>query len=147
MVALTVSCSACDQPVGAEAGQRVRGDMLTWYMAYRCPHCGNSLAADSSDLLTPPNVREALLQQGGVWLLIVTEIAAPAAPFWEEVRRTLGLTLPDLAQLKKQMPGVLYIGTQAESMWLMGRLMLPMVKLAISREEYPGAATPATPSS
>lgn len=115
-------------------------------MAYRCPHCGNALATDSSDLLTPPNVREALLQQDGVWLLIVTEISPPTAPFWEEVRRALGLTLPDLAQLKKQLPGVLYIGTQVEATWLMGRLMMPTVKLAITREEYPDAATLSTPN-
>jgi hypothetical protein len=103
-------CDSCNRPAQLAFGER-RGSPEFW-VTLRCLHCGAQVESDGVGRL-PDDLRALELARNGTWAVSVERPTEPAQ--WAVLRRDLQLGLPELAHLKKSLPGNVFAGTFAEA--------------------------------
>ena len=121
MATYRTACMDCQQTIDVYVGQSVYDRKLVWHQSYRCPNCG--MAIEEDDIGSPPDeLRQLILEQEGSWCLQIAEIGDSAIIAAKILRKLMNLSLPDIANVKKKIPGEVTIGTQVEMEWLVKNL-------------------------
>ncbi|NUP14051.1 MAG: hypothetical protein HOW73_49090 [Polyangiaceae bacterium] len=113
------ACSACGGVEHLSFGEWCGLGQMTYWIATSCGTCGACSEADGGDSL-PEELREIELRRHGTWRLTTSAEHSPRA--WSAIRAELALGLPELAALKRTLPGELFRGTLAEVSRLQARL-------------------------
>lgn len=134
-------CQQCGRTIVWGIGESVAGGELYWNAAYRCEHCGEMLEMDGRGEL-PGAYREAVLRQDGEWGLEVLsgapDVKVAAA---QTLRETLGISLTEVKDYLRRMPGVIRTGTRAEMEYLSARLKRRRVPVALKPLVMKGRTT------
>jgi len=110
-------CSSCGKSVRASVDQTIIEGCLKWYVSYQCQSCGAVVEADDIGL-PPEEIREFLIQNQGRWELRLDGREANRVIVARVLRKALVLSLTEVTNLTKSIPGTLYLGTQVEVEWL-----------------------------
>lgn len=117
--AQTEPCHRCGQPAQLSFGEhRAQGTLQHW-VASRCLACGAQVESDGAGAL-PEHLRKLELRRQGAWVVRVERPTTSAQ--WTALRRELELSLPELAELKGSLPGLVFTGTFAEAQRLRAAL-------------------------
>jgi hypothetical protein len=104
------------------------GTVLHWFDSFRCEHCGHASEADGQGTM-PEELRDLFIARTGLWGVEIT--AGHALNVVKVVRELLGLTLADVAILKRQLPGPLFPGTRGEAERLQNALVTAGVQCKV----------------
>jgi hypothetical protein len=104
------NCHSCNRSAQLAFGER-RGSPEFW-VTLCCLDCGAQVESDGVGCL-PDDLRALELARNGTWVVSVERPTEPAQ--WAALRRELQLDLPELAQLKKSLPGNVFAGTFVEA--------------------------------
>ena len=110
--AQTEPCHRCGQPAQLSFGEHRARDCLQHWVASRCLACGAQFESDGTGPL-PEDLRKLELGRQGAWAVRVERPTTSA--HWTALRRELQLSLPELAELKGSLPGLVFTGTFAEA--------------------------------
>ena len=113
-------CPRCSARDALEVGQANYQGTLRWYESVKCHNCGLRSEADGEGF-PPEEFRDRLLQNSGRWEVRLDPVKSPATVA-KVVRTALSLSMQDAAQLLKQLPGSVYVGTEVEAAWLAEQL-------------------------
>src|SRR6185295_19298205 len=113
MPSLERTCPDCGQKVFWNFGQTILGERLGWHASLYCDHCGYALEQDDVGPL-PQDLRRIVLAEQGQWALLVEGTNDQTPLFLKSLREALSLSLPQVAQLRKLIPGIVLSGTRAE---------------------------------
>jgi len=111
MAKISKICS-CETTSLAEIGQSFISGKLRWYLSFKCPCCGKATQVDGMDDI-PIEIRNAILQQEGKWGLIIEDVNKTPS-LLAILRKELNLSLNEIAQLRKLIPGIVLTGTKIE---------------------------------
>lgn len=118
--------------VGEEVGQTFIDGRLRWY---RSGVGANRIPFEEDGVGLPPeDIRRRLIDEGGEWVVIVSEpVDKPAVV--GVVRAAMQLNMAAAAKLLKSLPGVIYTGTKIEADWLRVQLLEVGAIVEIRRSE------------
>lgn len=105
-------CPDCNKQANVKLGQVGRRDSLAWFRSWNCKNCGFNLEEGGDEI--PNEFREILITEEGSWALIISEALKGASAF-KTLKDVIGLSLQDVAKLRKDESGCVYIGTKAEA--------------------------------
>ncbi|WP_152428710.1 hypothetical protein [Vibrio azureus] len=111
MADLLLSCPDCSKQACVKLGQVDRRNNLAWFRSWNCENCGLRIEEDGDE--TPNKIREILINEEGAWALILSEVSKKASAF-KILRDVIGLSLQDVARLRKDKSGCVFIGTKEE---------------------------------
>lgn len=117
MPKLETRCQDCDGVVTADCGQSVVDGMLRWYVSYRCAKCGGAIEVDGNDG-TPSEIRDAVIAETGEWEMYRSSTHNNVARLAKSLRKILGWSIADAAQLTKEEMLPFYHGTRPEVEWV-----------------------------
>lgn len=114
MAILKQTCSGCGADIEAHVGQSTGLWRLRFWISTDCPRCGAVTEADGDE--APEDVRRAILAEEGLWALHVEvgEKSMERTKIAVVLRKELGLSLPETAELKARLPGEVARGTPVE---------------------------------
>lgn len=121
-MSVLVSCSNCGSQARMNIGQTIVGDQLRWFTSTTCEECSCAEEADGIGPL-PDDLREIIIKQQGVWRLCVSQMGANPAVALKALRSVLGLSVSEVARLKRQLPTYIGSGTRIEMEYLKQRLL------------------------
>jgi hypothetical protein len=81
----------------------------------------------------PDEVRIAVLQQEGEWALVLAEPGTRATIALKLLRQALNLSLGEVGELRKRLPGTVVTGTRAEMERLLGILSAEGFHVSVTR--------------
>ena len=116
-----VSCMNCQTKIDVYLGQSIDDRKIVWHQSYRCHHCGMAMEEDNLGSI-PDELRQLVLEQDGSWCLQIPEIGAWAIIAAKILRKLMNLSLPEITNLKKKIPGEVTLGTHVEMKWLVANL-------------------------
>ena len=114
MAILVGHCQFCGAEINIQVGQSVQGQRLVWHRSYYCQKCGGRLEVDGRGD-APDDVRSALIAQEGEWCIRLESTEADLPLALKSLRQLFGLSLVEIGQLRKKIPGIVFIGTRAEA--------------------------------
>lgn len=111
MPSIENTCGVCGGQAWETFGDRAVGDALTWSSSLACEHCGAGIEADGHGAL-PDDLRSIQIRENGTWGLVCKgdRIAILA-----KLRAMLPLTMQEIIELKRALPGPLLSLTRAEA--------------------------------
>jgi transposase-like protein len=112
VVDLLMKCPECGKEAHIKCGQVDRRDGLYWFRSWDCLSCGFKLEEDGEE--TPEELRAILKEKEGCWVLVVSEDKKSAEAF-KVIKDVIGLSMKDIAKLRKDTIGRVYSGTQKET--------------------------------
>ncbi|MBD1827172.1 hypothetical protein NDI47_25930 [Microcoleus vaginatus GB1-A2] len=113
-------------------GQSVFDKKVVWHLSYSCPYCGEAIALDNTDAI-PNEMKKEILAKEETWNLIVLEKEQRATVVTKILRQAMELSLAEAMNLKKKMPGSVFVGTKAETDRLRHLLAAEGLKASISK--------------
>jgi phage FluMu protein Com len=72
MAKIKASCHNCGSVVSMAVKQYLEEKRIFWSAGYSCPRCKHQVELDDQGE-TPPEIRQAILDQEGIWSLIISE--------------------------------------------------------------------------
>jgi len=117
--AQTEPCHRCGKPALLSFGEHSGIGALQHWIAARCEACGAQFESDGAGPL-PEELRQLELRRQGAWAVRVERPTTSVQ--WTALRRELELSLPELAELKRTLPGLVFSGTFAEAQRLRAAL-------------------------
>lgn len=115
--ALTRCCTQCGRSAESTVSQALDGHRLVWSESFCCPDC--NCATESDGIGTPDAcIREAILRHEGLFGWYVTGSSKSILSALSLVRNVLGLTVPEVAEVRRYLPGLFAVGTKTEMKWL-----------------------------
>jgi hypothetical protein len=123
-------CRSCGSEVNVTVGQAIYDHELLWHKAYTCSVCGSSAEEDGRGR-APDEVRWAILQRDGEWALELLETDAVATKALKLLRQILNLSIAEVGELRRRLPGVLVTGTRIEVGRLMAMLSAERLKTSV----------------
>jgi DNA-directed RNA polymerase subunit RPC12/RpoP len=130
VIDLLMKCLDCGKDAKVKCGQVARKDNLYWYRSWDCSSCGFRLEEDGDDI--PEELRKLLLEKDGYWALVIGETEKNAEAF-KVIRNIVGLSIKDIAKLKKEFVGKVYVGTQTEAEYYFRRCRENGLELSIEK--------------
>jgi hypothetical protein len=106
-------CRSCGLEIDVTVGQAVHDRELVWHKGYSCPLCGSRTEEDGRGP-APDDLRCAVLHQEGRWALELTVAGTRATIALKLLRQALNLSLGEIGESRKRLPGVVVTGTRAE---------------------------------
>jgi hypothetical protein len=106
-------CRTCTAETDVVVGQAIYDGELVWHRGYRCTYCGVQIEEDGRGS-APDDVRRAILQQEGEWALTLEEPGRRATTALKLLRQALSLSLGEVEELRKLIPGTVVSGTKTE---------------------------------
>jgi hypothetical protein len=113
MAKIWVQCPNCKRDIEVHIGDRFFRDEIWRHKSYDCAFCGWKEELDDTGR-APEAVRGAVMQEDGRWSLAITESGQTATKALKALRRVLGLSLTEVAEVGRHMPGEVFSGTRAE---------------------------------
>lgn len=111
MVNLLLPCPNCNNQANVRLGQVGRKGGLAWFRSWSCDNCGFRLEENGDEI--PDEIREILINEEGSWALIIEETSKGASAF-KILKDVMGLSLQDVAKLRKDESGCAFTGTKVE---------------------------------
>lgn len=132
----TVKCDRCGQAALSSFDDGGRG----WQESFHCPSCGEAYEADGGPLALDDPHRQFILQEEGEWALHAVSI--PTVKLLKALRASLSLSLAELQQLRKRLPGEIRRGTKNEMTRLLKSVQhgAPQSNLSLRRDTKSGTA-------
>lgn len=96
----------------AEVGQSFISGRLMWYLSFRCPCCGNATEIDGIEDM-PIEIRDAIFQQDGKWGIAI-EDSNKNSSVLAILKKALNLSMNEMVQLRRLIPGIVTTGTKTE---------------------------------
>ena len=113
MPIIHTTCSECSGQLEISFGSRCFKGQLTWSASYYCKDCDYAVEEDAWDMI-PEDYRELELQHDGVWSILFLHSSYSKITALKIIRQCLDLSMPEITCIKKQLPGPVLTGTQAE---------------------------------
>ncbi|MEG5233864.1 hypothetical protein QUB77_06365 [Microcoleus sp. AT9b-C3] len=113
-------------------GQSVFDKKVVLHLSYSCSHCGEAIELDDTHAI-PDEIREEILAKEGNWNLIVLEKEQRATVVTKILGQAMELSLAEAMNLKKKMPGSVFVGTKAETERLKHLLAAEGLKASITK--------------
>jgi hypothetical protein len=125
-------CRSCGSEIDVTVGQAVYDGGLVWHKGYSCPYCGDKTEEDGRGP-APEEVRCAVLQQEGEWALVLAEAGTRATTALKLLRQALNLSLGEVGELRRHLPGTVVTGTRAEMERLVAILSAERLQAVINK--------------
>ena len=108
-------CPNCENKIDISIGQIAESHQLRWSLSYDCQYCDFVMEMDDVGL-PPEEIREKIMQQIGVWQLIIPEVEySNKARLLKALRRIFNLSIQEVSRFSQQNP--IYKGTKIEVEW------------------------------
>lgn len=134
MANIELECS-CSNKVIAQIEQSYINGGMTWYLSYRCAVCKVMVEEDGGEIL-PDEIRNEILSQEGVWELKILENDKQSLlKLYKFLRVNLNISLQEIYQIKKIIPGVILKGTKVEVELIYTKLVSMSIKSEIKLME------------
>ncbi|MEG4069422.1 hypothetical protein QUA42_19165 [Microcoleus sp. Pol11C2] len=132
MVLIYGLCGNCSKDIQMSVGQSVFDKKVVWHLSSSCPYCSQAIALDNTHAI-PNEMKKEILAKEGNWNLIVLEEEQPATVVTKILRQAMELSLAEAMNLKKKMPGSVFVGTKAEIERLRHLLAAEGLKASITK--------------
>ena len=117
-----VACPRCGEICDYEFSDHCNLERLQWYASWLCLHCNYALEEDGDGAL-PAEMRQLVLAQDGYWRATIGGPGVGTLGFRRVLRTLLGLSLREVLAKAKEFPGILAVGTRAETTCLARQLI------------------------
>jgi hypothetical protein len=112
MTKIKTTCPRCGSDATTILHQTVRNGRPAWALSTSCPTCGHNEEADGVGFL-PADLRKIVSDQEGFFELVL-EADQPPVVALKQLQALLGLSMAEVALIKKQIPGPILSGTDFE---------------------------------
>lgn len=133
MVYFWEQCNSCKNRIKKSVGETTVDNYLRWYVAYKCPFCGESVEMDDVGL-PPDHIRNLLIDAEGKWGLNVKVGLEKKTKLISILRQVLNLSLVDAGKITKLIPGIIIRGSKTEMEWLQKILMSEGLEVAVVKD-------------
>jgi hypothetical protein len=113
------TCPNCSKPAIFDFNEKIVGDKLFWSASLTCPACGYAVEMDDKGSL-PEHLRSQVIAEEGLWEL---EISSEDTYTLKTIHQVMQISIDELAKLKKQIPCVVYQGTENELRFFFNQLL------------------------
>ncbi|WP_411111540.1 hypothetical protein [Streptomyces sp. c-19] len=113
-VQVTGRCGVCGGTTTCDVGQFSDDGVLCWGTEGRCADCSNGWCEQDSGLVTPENIRQALLQEHGAARLRLSGDVLSLVPVLQALRSARDLSLDEARVQATQLAETGLIGTHVE---------------------------------
>lgn len=108
-------CPNCENKIDVSIGQIAESHQLRWSLSYDCQYCDFVIEMDDTGL-PPEEIREKIMQQFGVWQLIIPEVEySYKAKLFKALRQIFNLSIQEVSGFSQKSP--IYKGTKVETEW------------------------------
>lgn len=108
-------CPNCEKKIDVSIGQIAGIHQLQWSLSYDCQYCDFVMEMDDVGL-PPEEIREKIMQQCGVWQLIIPDAEySYKAKLFKALRKTFNLSIQEVSRFSQKNP--IYKGTKVETEW------------------------------
>ena len=117
MATIRFQCQSCGRELPADCNQTFIDGPLRWCCSSRCSECGSAIESD--DIGFPPDeIRQRILESDGCWEVLMTHKSNLNGKLVAVLRDQLNLTLSEIAERFRNVPGVIFSGTRVEAAWI-----------------------------